>query len=263
MDRIKSYKSAIRVILVASGHKRLGDAIMLKERYGCHGLDLVVVENDEASPGEARNSALPFVNSPWFAFWDDDDMPNVQAFLDLASKTPDNHVGVGQYTIHNSTDGELRRVTPCHDVACLLIDTGFWRLLFPQVLLDKVKFPDLRLGEDRIMVGQLIEEGTKFTFSDEVVYEYRKGHKSITTQILAYDIILSLKEQIRLMEESRNKEKISLMTVSIFLSYLKNGPNKLDILRLFIKSFFRFPIIYLWAITRVIKAQLLFSSQKL
>ena len=62
-----------------------------------------IIQGTFGSPGSARNAGLRNINSRWICFWDCDDEPKIERFIEMvkAAELQDNQVAIGNFEISN------------------------------------------------------------------------------------------------------------------------------------------------------------------
>ena len=127
------------------------------------------------SPGLARNKGMSEIETPFIAFWDSDDLPNLsQVFELIGEATSQNEILIGQYAItNNPISGKPFFVSNDWDLLGLVCkNLGLWRMIFPTQLLKGKEFSQHRMGEDQLFFSSLEIPKLGYRFSEKVLYTY-------------------------------------------------------------------------------------------
>lgn len=116
---------------------------------------LRVMHGSFGSPGKARNFGLASATGTWVAFWDSDDLPDTDAFLEMVTRAQSQmfEVAVGSFTWHS--EQKPREVKTFVNPASLdkLISSvgrtpGIWRFAAKRELITSL-FSSLQMAEDQ------------------------------------------------------------------------------------------------------------------
>jgi glycosyltransferase involved in cell wall biosynthesis len=138
------------------------------------------------SPGFARNSGIEITNTPWLAFWDADDSPIPELYLEMISisEKEDTNICIGSYQTFNYLTQEINvRETNTENKFDWLINPGMWRCVFRTSTVQKTRFNSARLGEDIQFISEVIAQSDDWSFFKPVVYQYvtnRNGQATST-----------------------------------------------------------------------------------
>lgn len=205
------------------------------------------------SPGLARNAGLVNTSGEFITFWDADDHPEVDNFIELAQQCKNNvsDVGIGGFeTIDES--GKLIKAYPTHmqsNLTKIAIYPGLWRMVFRSKVLSDRKFTRLLLAEDQVFLSQLRLSERKILFFNKIVYKYtvlRKGSLTTKKENLP-DLISSLELLSIQVSGKQSRTSISFnitLIVRNFLTILKNGTHKqsMHAMSTFLKILRKYPI---------------------
>lgn len=138
-------------------------------------------------PGLTRNNAIPLIKSEWFAFWDADDLPNVDKFLNMIDEATNSgfKVAMGQFSVVDSDSHLTQYFTRMgsKDWELSLAQTpGIWRFAFSRNEFQQLQFPALSMGEDQVYLASLNLKQENVYETDEIVYEYFVGMSQQLTQ---------------------------------------------------------------------------------
>ena len=147
--------------------------ILLKKSNGCG----LVIENDSGNPGGARNAGLVCATAEWITFWDCDDEPLISEIFEmiLGSASAENQVLVGSYQTRSIKDKEsISQILNLDSWEIDLgLNPGIWRFVFSRDVVNDIRFPDARMGEDQIFLQRVFAKEPEVSLSKVVTYVYR------------------------------------------------------------------------------------------
>jgi glycosyltransferase involved in cell wall biosynthesis len=152
----------------------------LKDRINS---DLIELYEDHFDgPGAARNFGLSRVQTEWVAFWDSDDIPNLEITLSAINMAdPKTNSIVSDYEIFNTGSGLKHRMQTPSNLVELACQAGIWRYCFRTERAKKSKFGDSAMGEDQVFLARLDLSSNEIQFNSETSYTYVRGSKSQLT----------------------------------------------------------------------------------
>lgn len=176
------------------------------------------------SPGMARNEGFRSSKSAFVAFWDVDDVPNMDEVSSLVSDMRINgaDVGIGNWAFLDQPDSPIGT-----DVLSVGRSPGMWRFVFRREFIEGILFSDLKWGEDQLFVAQVLARTPKIITSERVTYFYRKNSPNGLTS--NYSNVKDLYYAARKLSLVTNKTsaKLSLcleiMLISQILTIFKYG----------------------------------------
>jgi glycosyltransferase involved in cell wall biosynthesis len=189
-----------------------------------------IIQGNFGSPGSARNAGQVKVNSKWLCFWDCDDEPNIESFLEMvkAAEISGYELAIGNYEIATISEIDNSTVYSHGDSLGVVANSpGIWRVAFSQKVYGDIRFEDLRMAEDQIYVldGELPRR--KIHFDQAVVYKYlsyESGQLTTNTEALKEIVtaIKLIKKRITSGELHIDKFSIKILT-KIYLTAIKKG----------------------------------------
>ena len=186
-----------------------------------------LIENTVASPGLARNLGLKVASGHWIAFWDSDDLPQVEEVMESIAEYPNYEVIVGRYKVHDRTSN-IQTSSPLNKLSYWGIgeNPGLWRMLFQRDLLGETKFSSIRMAEDQVFISQLNLRSRKLVFTSRFLYTYYKGRPAqlTRTKINKSDLFTAFDQLLMSHRKfETTKDSLSLiMAARIFLTITKN-----------------------------------------
>ena len=186
------------------------------------------IQENVNSPGLARNLGLRIAQGQWIAFWDSDDLPDVEEALASINENLDSDIIIGRYTTHqrrsgseevsNESDLNLRKVG---------INPGMWRMLFRNNVLADKQFSAIKMAEDQVFIAELNFDSRSVSFTNRVLYKYFKGRPNqltnlelrITDFLTAFELILIAQKQQKSPLHSINFVMLSRILVTTFKKF--------------------------------------------
>lgn len=175
---------------------------------------VILITKTLHSPGKARNLGIAIAQGDWICFWDSDDKPIPEDFLEMVHQAVDsNHeVALGKFRligevvrkIYGNSETEIGRMP------------GIWRFAFKKDFLKEDTFPDYRMGEDQVFLGRLLVRTQKLFRYQGVVYEYSNNNLGQLTQnrIAILELRFAIQDMLKIVSCPQGRESIA----SIFLS---------------------------------------------
>ena len=150
---------------------------------------IVLIEDTFGAPGKARNAGLNYVESKWVAFWDSDDFPHLRAVLSQINSvgTSRKKVIIGAFDIVRVESDEKNKEFYFHGpenswLNQLSARPGLWRFVIDRSLLREQAFSNLKMGEDQLLIEELLQNPEEFIFFNEITYSYYVGNSFQTTR---------------------------------------------------------------------------------
>jgi hypothetical protein len=182
------------------------------------------------SPGLARNHGISEAKTPFIAFWDSDDLPNLSHVFDLVEEgISQNEILIGQYVIlknsitapplFTSDDWDLKGVV-CKNL-------GLWRMIFPTQLLKGKEFSKYRMAEDQLFFAMLGTPQLHYRFSKKILYSYvdHSGSRLTKNKKAIKDLVPVLQELLAVLSSQENRAR--RVTILIILRLVITSVNHL------------------------------------
>lgn len=209
-----------------------------------------VISGRYGSPGAARNAGLELTNSEWVTFWDSDDLPVTEQFMEMVelAHKQDSKIAVGNYrTISKHTSPVAEATKGSLSLLSLAINPGLWRWAFKSEIIKEIRFSHFRMGEDQLFLAQINAFDYQVTFFDEYVYNYSINVEGqLTSQIDAISELLGvIPATLDCVRKSSGSQKYfnSLLSIRQIMTGIKNfrGLRKFAAIEFLAKLFFLNP----------------------
>ena len=175
IDQIAKYP--LKLILVHDILDEMTGTALVKFMHMYENLNLHLISGKFGSPGLARNAGLELATSEWLAFWDCDDKPCLNVIFNAIndSKSEDEVLIGGFLTndILKTTLNTNHAVIP--SLKTVALNPGVWRMLFRRMVIDNLKFTNLRLAEDHVFTSEVKLASRRLRFFPKSFYEYSIG----------------------------------------------------------------------------------------
>ena len=173
-----------------------------------------------SGPARARNEGLKGVTTPFIAFWDSDDQPDIEKIVRMVNETDLNRSSliIGGFEI--LTNGSTPRKFRTSSLTQVATNPGLWRCLVSTSLLNGITFPDLRLGEDQVFLAKILESGPKVIFKDEILYRYHYGGFNQLTSTRNFNPILQANHLTRIIGKTAKDKEIRKFLVTLQIKQL-------------------------------------------
>jgi glycosyltransferase involved in cell wall biosynthesis len=189
-----------------------------------------VVQGSFGSPGSARNAGLRNTNSPWICFWDCDDEPRIEKFVEMVKEAESRglEVAIGNFEILNSGQLDASKVFYHNgDLGVIADNPGIWRMAFSRHICSYTVFENLRMAEDQIYILDIELPTRKIYFEGKDVYSYLNYESGqLTKSKDALDriprAIMLIKKRIILGKIPINEFNIKILA-RIYLTAIKKG----------------------------------------
>lgn len=145
----------IKILLIFDGLEPETSSNFHKSLDKSTSSNLRVLETDCKNPGGARNLGISLVDTTWMAFWDSDDIPEVDQVLSAILESPSSRTVIrGGYSLQDTKNGRIVVVEEeklTNDMSILFQSgPGLWRYIFKTESVLKIRFPELSMAEDQI-----------------------------------------------------------------------------------------------------------------
>jgi hypothetical protein len=189
----------------------------IKDKY--KDLSISVFDGEFGGPGMARNKGLLESKSELISFWDCDDLPEVEEFLQMKDKLLLEKVDcvLGDFTYVNVRKLSKRRIKLKNDELLIGIglEPGLWRFVFTRSSITDLEFGEYRMGEDQVFLGKYLTQFRSMSFYNKNVYNYFIGfEKQLTgSKKNISEIIFAIKDTYSLLISSKDSNPIFLETL--------------------------------------------------
>jgi glycosyltransferase involved in cell wall biosynthesis len=132
-----------------------------------------VVAGNFGAPGIARNAGMEMCVGDWIAFWDIDDIPNIDEIVhQIAQVEANEEVLVGQFKTTDANSGRSFVRSMAKNSKELAMDPGLWRIVFRRQSIHGIKFVSGRMGEDQDFLIQTKYWKRKVKYVENEFYNY-------------------------------------------------------------------------------------------
>jgi len=186
-----------------------------------------LIEKAVGSPGLARNLGVNVASGNWIAFWDSDDLPQVDEVMASIGENPNCEVIVGRYKMQDRFSG-METFSPISKLNYWGIgeNPGIWRMLFRRDILKGVEFNSIRMAEDQVFISRLNLRNRKTSFTIRFLYTYFTGRPAqLTRSIIKISDLIIAFDQLLISHRKFENDKNSLsliMAARILLTLVKN-----------------------------------------
>jgi len=184
--------------------------------------NLKFIEGNFGNPGSARNAGLEICQGKWVIFWDSDDKPDVENFLELLKSNEELNPDIcfGMYKTFNENSQQISEspawsLDTKRDLSTVALNPGIWRIVFARNLIEGMRFEPLRMAEDQIFICEAILSARKLVFADRQIYTYFTGSINHLTKNSA-----ALQDLLPAFKKTSEILKLSTVEVAPFLSLM-------------------------------------------
>ena len=172
----------ISVIIVHDIQDDITGKVLAETLQNLNNEKIQLVEGKFGSPGAARNFGMMHCDTEWICFWDSDDLPQVDNFLNmvLLASNSDYEIAVGSFevfAIDSPTTKTVWKLNTWSHITLtqIALNPGIWRFAFRTSLLEEKEFIHSKMGEDQAFIALLDLPRRKCFFSSTIVYKYETG----------------------------------------------------------------------------------------
>jgi hypothetical protein len=173
----------IEIVIVVDKSLEIQNSVLTDFLEELNDKDLRIISGSYGSPGMARNAGIPFASREWLAFWDSDDFPCVENFLEMIFFQKDKSVDIciGEFSWCDIRNGSSISNTKLNSWGENLpegvaLNPGIWRMAFRRKLLSTNPFKDYRMGEDQLFIAEMISKNPMIFSHNKNVYNYFVGN---------------------------------------------------------------------------------------
>jgi len=137
----------------------------------------LLLEGAYGSPGAARNAGLKHVKTDWVVFWDADDLPNPDSFLQMQNFGTEHNfdlvVGnilVTDYLFHTQKRHSVKPYSNYFDLFATL--PAFTRVLYRFEFIRRLEYPTIKFGEDLCFLMTALSCSPSIGLLDVDAYKY-------------------------------------------------------------------------------------------
>jgi glycosyltransferase involved in cell wall biosynthesis len=184
--------------------------------------NLKFIEGNFGNPGSARNAGLEICQGKWVVFWDSDDRPDVENFLEVlkANEELNPDICFGLYKTFDENSQQISEspawsLDTKRDLSTVALNPGIWRIVFARDLIQGMRFEPLRMAEDQIFICEAILRARELVFADRQIYTYFTGSMNHLTKNSA-----ALQDLLPAFKKTSEILKSSTVEVAPFLSLM-------------------------------------------
>lgn len=189
--------------------------------------DIKYYEGNFGNPGGARNMGLLNASCGWVTFWDADDLPNVDKFLEFLqlANEANAQVAIGSFSCRSENLGGKVANYEIQESTNILIELtlrpGIWRIALKKSEFETNRFPLSSMGEDQVYISSLSIFDKRVFISNKIIYNY----------------IIGVPGQLTSKIESMSDMKISIKKLDNLVNSLKGNSQKIAKFYIFKQSF--------------------------
>lgn len=209
--------------------------------------NIIITEGQFGSPGVARNIGLSLVKNEWVAFWDSDDLPQVDNVMKELFRSSDITLDciVGNFRV-NFVNSKRFKQKPLSDnyLDEIGLNPGVWRFLFRTSQLGATRFANLSMAEDQVFLANFFSRSRNIKVSNSLFYIYFVGLNTQLTQNskAMKDLPIALELLSDVLRSGKGVERINfvLFTRIFFTTLKKSSLNcKLRAVRTWVSLYFK------------------------
>jgi len=226
IEAILNNSPNIKIILVADSFEETDKQSINELINRIPHREIELIQGIFGNPGSARNIALDKIETDWFCFWDSDDMPDIQMYLEMVKSAEEaqSPIAKGGYKIvshlGNLSEKIVNPKAELSHPAEHLSDPGLWRYVFSKKIYGELRFPPVRMGEDQDYLVQALMITDSVHIFPHLIYSYQVGGDNQLTQ-LAVNSEEVFKSLLFLADLKTNKSQTRRNNEIIVTSFLK------------------------------------------
>jgi len=189
IEAILNNSPNIKIILVADSFEETDKQSINELIHRIPHGEIELIQGIFGNPGSARNVALEKIETDWFCFWDSDDMPDIQMYLEMVKSAEEAQAPIakGGYKIvshlGNLSEKIVNPKAGLSHPAQHLSDPGLWRYVFSKKIYGELRFPPVRMGEDQDYLVQALMITDSVHIFPHLIYSYQVGGDDQLTQL--------------------------------------------------------------------------------
>lgn len=194
--------------------------------------NLRILSGDFANPGGPRNLGISAAQGNWIVFIDSDDKTDFKKFLQIILEAQElgMELVVGSYSVEIAgsigaqSSGQKNLMMRVESIAR---NPGIWRMGFRRKVVERVRFPEIRMGEDQVFLARVGFWKLDTHHSSELVYCYRSGVPGQLTMSKAAicDLVRAQEEMLEILLSKKNiyndAKIIAIMLSKQFLTAIR------------------------------------------
>jgi glycosyltransferase involved in cell wall biosynthesis len=223
---------SIKLILVLDNQSKESQDRLIEKLKFSGSTNFQVVSGSWGNPGGARNFGITFCKSDWIAFWDSDDIPDLNGIrrlvADMRKSRCDLGIGIFSFFRKGILSSETGREND--EVSLekrMFANPGLWRFIFSTKYIKGISFPENLCSEDILFLQRVFARLPRINLSKYHTYTYVQGGLNQITKspFIVDDIMAVLRISVEELSDKSNEQPAicaSLVYKQVF-SAIKRG----------------------------------------